>query len=112
MGSSGQEQTPVRGLLGAKRRPASQVRLCFVEIVQPATTLSQPHFISLSAMETSLRNYVGVPITIFGFPYFTYGRFAAQPKEFFLDGSKKLEQRSHKCVEIRTSDPKSAIFVY
>jgi hypothetical protein len=29
-----------------------------------------------------------------------------------LDGSKKLEQRSHKCVEIRTSDPKSAIFVY
>jgi hypothetical protein len=23
--------------------------------------------------------------------------FAAQPKEFFLDGLKKLEQRSHKC---------------
>jgi hypothetical protein len=25
--------------------------------------------------------------------------FAAQPKEFFLDRLKKLEQRSHKCVE-------------
>jgi hypothetical protein len=27
--------------------------------------------------------------------------FAAQPKEFFLDGLKKLEQRSHKCLELR-----------
>jgi hypothetical protein len=27
--------------------------------------------------------------------------FAAQPKEFFLDGLKKLERRSHKCVELR-----------
>jgi hypothetical protein len=27
--------------------------------------------------------------------------FAAQSKEFFLDGLKKLEQRSHKCVELR-----------
>jgi hypothetical protein len=27
--------------------------------------------------------------------------FAAQLKEFFLDGLKKLEQRSHKCVELR-----------
>jgi hypothetical protein len=27
--------------------------------------------------------------------------FAGQPKEFFLDGLKKLEQRSHKCVELR-----------
>jgi hypothetical protein len=31
------------------------------------------------------------------FPIFL---FAAQPKEFFLDGL-KLEQRSHKCVELR-----------
>jgi histone-lysine N-methyltransferase SETMAR len=29
------------------------------------------------------------------------GWFAAQPKEFFLDELKKLEQRSHKCVELR-----------
>jgi hypothetical protein len=27
--------------------------------------------------------------------------FAAQQKEFFLDGLKKLEQRRHKCVELR-----------
>jgi hypothetical protein len=27
--------------------------------------------------------------------------FAAQPEEFFLDGLKKLKQRSHKCVELR-----------
>jgi hypothetical protein len=27
--------------------------------------------------------------------------FSAQPKEFFLDGLKKLEQRSHKCVDLR-----------
>jgi hypothetical protein len=29
------------------------------------------------------------------------GWFAAQPKEFFLDGLKKSEQRSHKCVQLR-----------
>jgi hypothetical protein len=27
--------------------------------------------------------------------------FAAHPKEFFVDGLKILEQRSHKCVELR-----------
>jgi hypothetical protein len=32
------------------------------------------------------------------FPIFL---FAAQPKEFFLDGLRKLEQRSHKYVELR-----------
>jgi hypothetical protein len=39
--------------------------------------------------------YVGVLINLWLF------LFAAQPKEFFLDGLKKLEQRSHKCVELR-----------
>jgi hypothetical protein len=29
------------------------------------------------------------------------GWFLAQPKEFFFDGLKKFEQRSHKCVELR-----------
>jgi histone-lysine N-methyltransferase SETMAR len=29
------------------------------------------------------------------------GWFAVQPKEFFLDALKKIEQRSHKCVEFR-----------
>jgi hypothetical protein len=35
---------------------------------------------------------------LFLFPIFL---FAAQPKEFFLDELKKLEQRSHKFVELR-----------
>jgi hypothetical protein len=39
--------------------------------------------------------YVGVLISLWLF------LFAAQPKEFFLDGLKKLEQQSHKCVELR-----------
>jgi hypothetical protein len=34
--------------------------------------------------------YVGVLISIWLY------QFPAQPKEFFLDGLKKLEQRSHK----------------
>jgi hypothetical protein len=41
------------------------------------------------------RRYVRVLISLWLFS------FAAQPKEFFLDGLKKLEQRSHKCVELR-----------
>jgi hypothetical protein len=47
-----------------------------------------------------LNKYVGVLISLwlFLFPPFL---FAAQPKEFFLDGLKRLEQRSHKCVELR-----------
>jgi hypothetical protein len=43
---------------------------------------------------------VGVLISLwlFLFPIFL---FAAQPKEFFLSGLKKLEKRSHKYVELR-----------
>jgi hypothetical protein len=43
--------------------------------------------------------------------------FAAQPKEFFLDGSKKLEQ-SHKCVQLRGNmqiqffNPAACCFLY
>jgi hypothetical protein len=43
----------------------------------------------------SLPIYVGLLISLWLF------LFAAQPKEFFLVGLKKLEQRSHKCVELR-----------
>jgi hypothetical protein len=32
---------------------------------------------------------------------FPLSLFAAQPKEFFLDGLKKLEQRSHNSVDLR-----------
>jgi hypothetical protein len=44
--------------------------------------------------------YVGVLISLwlFVFPVFL---FAAQPKEFFFDVLKKLEQRSHKYVELK-----------
>jgi hypothetical protein len=42
--------------------------------------------------------YVGVLISLWFFPIFL---FSAQPKEIFLDGLKKLEQRSHKCVDLR-----------
>jgi hypothetical protein len=44
--------------------------------------------------------YVGVLISLWLllFPVFL---FAAQPKKNFLDGLKKLQQRSHKCVELR-----------
>jgi hypothetical protein len=38
--------------------------------------------------------YVGVLKTLWLFT------FAAQPKEFFLNGLKRLEQRSHKCVKL------------
>jgi hypothetical protein len=39
-----------------------------------------------------------ISLWLFLFPIFL---FAAHPKTFFLDGLKKLEQRSHKCVEFR-----------
>jgi hypothetical protein len=42
--------------------------------------------------------YVGVLIKSLAFPI---SLSAAQPNEFFLDRLKKLEQRSHKCVELR-----------
>jgi hypothetical protein len=44
--------------------------------------------------------YVGVLISLWLF-IFSVFLFAAQPKEFFLGGLKKLEQQSHKCVELR-----------
>jgi hypothetical protein len=42
--------------------------------------------------------YVGVLISFWLF-LFPISLFSAQPKDFFLDGLKKLEQRSHNCVE-------------
>jgi hypothetical protein len=39
--------------------------------------------------------YVGVLISFWLF------LFAGHPKEFFLDGLKKLEERSHKWLELR-----------
>jgi hypothetical protein len=39
--------------------------------------------------------YIGVLISLWLF------LFAAPPKEFIVDGLKKLEQGSHKCVELK-----------
>jgi hypothetical protein len=44
--------------------------------------------------------YVRVVISLWLFLLLIFV-FAAQPKEFFLDGLKKLEKRNHKCVELR-----------
>jgi hypothetical protein len=52
----------------------------------PLVLLVESHYIRRGADKSS------------AFPIFL---FAAQPKEFFLDGLKKLEERSHKCVELR-----------
>jgi hypothetical protein len=50
--------------------------------------------------ESSLRQYLGdhsvrSGVKFLAFPIFLF------PKEFFLDGLNKLEERSHKCVELR-----------
>jgi hypothetical protein len=44
--------------------------------------------------------YVRVLISLWLFLFLIF-LLAAQPKEFFLDGLKKLEQQNHKCVELR-----------
>jgi hypothetical protein len=64
----------------AQRLAASKEGLCSMEIVGYLTILS---------------DYLRVLINLW------LSLFAAQPKEFFLNGIKKLEQRSHKCVELR-----------
>jgi hypothetical protein len=53
-----------------------------------------------SSKQCSLHVYVGVLISLWSslFPIFI---FATPPKEFFLDGLKKLQERRHKCVELR-----------
>jgi hypothetical protein len=54
----------------------------------------------LKAGVDSVETYVGVLISLWLFLFPTF-IFAAQTKEFFLDGLKKLEQRSHKGGELR-----------
>jgi hypothetical protein len=47
-----------------------------------------------------IKNYVEMLISPWHFLFIIF-LFAAEPKEFFLNGLKKLEQRSHKCEELR-----------
>jgi hypothetical protein len=53
-----------------------------------------------SENDQEIAKYLGVLISLWLFllPIFL---FAAQLNDIFLDGLKKLEQRSHKCVELR-----------
>jgi hypothetical protein len=58
-------------------------------------SMTSPSGINLAIPQTySSAQYAGVLTSLWLF------LFAAQPKEFFLDGLKKLEQRRHKCVEL------------
>jgi hypothetical protein len=61
-------------------------------------------FLQLLILNTSgtckKKIYVGVLTSLWLFPFPIFVS-AAQPKEFFLNGLKKLEQQSHKCVELR-----------
>jgi hypothetical protein len=50
--------------------------------------------------KTQLDRCVGVVISFWLFLFSIY-LFVAEPKEFFLVGLKKLDQRSRKCVEFR-----------
>jgi hypothetical protein len=49
---------------------------------------------------THCLGYAGelISLWLFLFPIFL---FVPQPKDIFLDGLNKLEQQSHKCVELR-----------
>jgi hypothetical protein len=83
-------------------RPDKLRRLYFSNFVREDLTLSSTfscvspeidmNDVTLLCIVTA---YVGVLKSLWLF------LFATQPKEFFLDGLKKLEQRSHKCVELR-----------
>jgi hypothetical protein len=72
--------------------------------------MGSPHFLSLTNRNNnrSSPRYCSIPcitirrvlISLWRFLSHLF-LFAAQPKEFFLDGLKKLEQQSHKRVELR-----------
>jgi hypothetical protein len=63
---------------------------------QHLANASQKHYrLCQYARHSPVEKYVGVLISL------RLSRFAAQPEEFFLDRLKKVEQRSHKHVELR-----------
>jgi hypothetical protein len=59
--------------------------------------MEREYLIVQSQCESSI---LGVLISLWLFLFLIF-LFEAQPKIFFLDGLKKLEQRSHKFVELR-----------
>jgi hypothetical protein len=88
-------------LVGRTYRLSLHGRRTSEEISQPKQA-AKLGFIVI-AVRSSYFSYVRVLVRrgaekSLAFPIFL---FPAQRKEFFLDGLKKLEQRSHKCVELR-----------
>jgi hypothetical protein len=86
------EKVAICGVKNAWPSTENGVRLQFV--LTPFCYVSLRKVFGISNMFWTAR-YVWVLISLWLF------LFAAQPKEFFLDELKKLEQRSHKCVELR-----------
>jgi hypothetical protein len=65
------------------------------------SSFTRSHHSVLSFIFRDVRKDHGISRGADKFLAFPTFLFAAQQKEFFLDGLKKLEQRSHKCVELR-----------
>jgi hypothetical protein len=74
------------------RPPLISVEVRF-EVHTAATPRVQRHF-KVCLCLIQIRVIIGVLISLWLF------LFAAQPKEFFLDGLKKLEHRNHKLAEL------------
>jgi hypothetical protein len=69
--------------------------LMYFTVPEGSLPSSQEFSTGLSDESSPFPSYVGVLISFWLF------LFASQPKEFFLDGLKTLEQRSHKRVALR-----------
>jgi hypothetical protein len=68
--------------------------ICFLCLIVNHCHRVKTH-LQLINITLNYNQYVGVLISLWLF------LFAAEPNEFFLDGLMKLEQRSHKCLELR-----------
>jgi hypothetical protein len=79
-----------------KHPHTSQKLILFVET---AARNAIPTMSSLN-LSKMWNRYVGVLISFWLFLFLIF-LLAAKPKEFSLDGLKKLEQQSHKCVELK-----------
>jgi hypothetical protein len=72
--------------------------------LNPCDSLSVPYIQHTSSFSiffwlSIILRYVRVLISLWLIQFHIF-LFAAEPEEFFLEGLKKLEERSHKCVEL------------
>jgi hypothetical protein len=92
-----QHSEPIKREGGCLGKLSDSKFLCPVEFLAVCTRNTRG--LQRSCKQGSFRAfdaiYVGVLISLWLF------LFAVQPKEFFLGGLKKLEQQSHKCVELK-----------